>query len=223
MTNKKTLIIDCDGVLYPISNIPTADIVSAVEVVAKEFNISEEKYKQTSEKTKREKAPGLVNFVYNLCNKDDEKVKAFNKRMTEVIDYSKIKRDDNLFQLLQKTKENYNVVILTNNTRPHLEKVLEKRFDKNIVEFGIDCYDISSQKYKDKFYPKQSELGMKLFTKKLGLKPQECILVEDTKRNLEVAAEVGIEGVLITEDYTLSKYLLSLQNPNKTYKNENTL
>ncbi|MDR1694158.1 MAG: HAD hydrolase-like protein [Lactobacillaceae bacterium] len=222
--NKKTLILDCDGVLYPISNIPLAEFVGAVKTVAAEFGISDEEYEKISEKTKAENSVGLFNFVYNLCGKDDVKMEKFNNRMVEVIDYSKIERDDELFNLLQSAKENYNIVVLTNNTRPHLEMVIKKKFGKTIEEFGVDCYDVKHQRYKGKFYPKQSEIGMKLFTNKIGVKPRDCILVEDTQRNLDVAKEVGISSVLITEDFTLGKYLLSLQKSGlNANKKENTL
>lgn len=223
MTNKKTLIIDCDGVLYPSTDITMFDFVKAVKESANYFGITDEQYEKISQNTKASGSLGIFNFVYNLCNKDDNMQDEFNKKMVEHIDYSKIKEDKALLKLLNETQKKYNIVVLTNNSRPHLEQIAQKRFGKNINDLGFECYDISHTKYKDKFYPKQSELGLKLFTQRIGVNLGDCVLVDDSQRNIDVAKEIGISGVLITEDFALGKYLKSLQTPtNIVNKKENT-
>lgn len=179
--NRETLIIDCDGVLYPKEDLQLHEFVDAMKEVAKENNVSEETFERISKETK-EKSPGIFNFIHAICDKDEEKHQDFIHKMAEKVDYSRIKRDDNLLNLIKKTQKDYDVVIFTNNTRPHLEKVFEKRFGKTVAETGLECYDISHTKYNDIFHPKQSQLGMKLFSQKIGKNAHECTLVDDTQK-----------------------------------------
>ncbi len=223
---KQTLIVDCDGVLYPKEDLQLQEFVSAMNETILELGISKESYEKISSETK-ERKPGMYNFVYALCNLSDEKYEAFCQKMTEKVDYSRLKRDESLFELLKATNEHkdFEVVILTNNTRPHLEKVFDKLFDRSVEEFeyesGVMCYDIADMKKGDAFYPKQSQIGLKLFSQKISKNPQECILVDDTPRNIDAAKNVGMGAVLINSELTLHKYLKTLPKSTNIILNRN--
>lgn len=208
---KKTLIVDCDGVIYPMSDIPLAEFVGAMKNTAQEFGFSTQEYNQASQVTLENKSLGMFNFIKELCNHDDAKFENFCENMFDKIDYSKIKRDDEILKLLEKTKVNYNVVILTNNHLSHLEKVLDARFGKNTQNLGIDCYDIRDTLKDGVFLPKQTEDGLTNFANKIDCDVGDCILVDDARRNLNVAEKMGMPGVLINESNSLSDYLQSLQ------------
>lgn len=215
MNNKETFIIDCDGVLYDDSCIGVVEFVKAIKKTASEFSISDDDYAKISEQTKANSS-GLFNFVYALCDYDEARFDTYAQRVADNTDYSKIERNDELLKLLKQTQKHHDIVILTNNTKPHLEKVIDKRFGCTIEDFGIECYDIKSLKKGDKFYPKQTEIGLKLFTQILGKHPSECTLVDDTKRNLDVAQQIGMGAEHITENNSLQKFLLSLESTKST-------
>ncbi|MFV0626527.1 MAG: HAD family hydrolase [Alphaproteobacteria bacterium] len=223
---KQTLIVDCDGVLYPKESLQLQEFVSAMNETVLKFGISKENYEKISSETKDQK-PGMYNFIYALCDSNDKKYADFCQEMTQKVDYSRIERDEPLFELLKSMNDgkNFDVVILTNNTRPHLEKVFDKLFDRSVEEFeyesGVMCYDITDMKYGDLFYPKQSQIGLKLFSQQISKKPQECILVDDTSRNLEAAKNVGMGAVLINSELPLHKYLKSLSKSNNISLNRN--
>ena len=46
---RKTLILDCDGVLYPTSQLSLRDFVSAMKRTAKAWGISDEEYNKASQ------------------------------------------------------------------------------------------------------------------------------------------------------------------------------
>ena len=71
----KTLIIDCDGVLYPEYQFPLSKEIKAIELQAYANNISKEQYQKISNETLKRGEKGLFNFILNLCNK---KMNAYN-------------------------------------------------------------------------------------------------------------------------------------------------
>ena len=66
----KTLIIDCDGVLYPEYQFPLSKEIKAIEEQACANNISKENYQKISNETLKRGEQGLYNFILNLCNKN---------------------------------------------------------------------------------------------------------------------------------------------------------
>lgn len=208
---KKTLIVDCDGVIYPMSDIPLSSFVGAMKDTAQDFGFSTEEYNNASQITLNNKSLGMFNFIKELCHHDNEAFENFCESMFNKIDYSKIQRDEDTLLLMQKTKANYDIVILTNNHRNHLDKVLEARFGKNTQNIGIECYDIRDTLKDGVFLPKQTENGLINFVSNINKNIEDCVLVDDAKRNLNVAEKIGLNGVLISESNSLSDYLKSLQ------------
>ena len=210
---KQTLILDCDGVLYPISQLATADIVSAMKETLDSLSVAPQVVEEVSAQTK---GSGMFNYIHQLCKVAKVDFADFCTSMQSKIDYSKNTRYESLLKKINQTKKDYDVVILTNNHQAHLNQVLELRFGKNINNLGIPCYSIEDLEKSGKFYPKQSQLGLKIFCNKLGKHPSECVLVDDTQRNLDSASSIGMQGVLITENLSLSKYLNQLKNAQNT-------
>ena len=59
----ETLIIDCDGVLYPESQLPIYVLIKAVEKQAYAQNISKEEYKKNQKKQRKKVNKGyLISF-----------------------------------------------------------------------------------------------------------------------------------------------------------------
>lgn len=209
--NAKNLIIDCDGVLYPLKELSTADIVNAMKAVYRdEVGLSGDEQKFVSEKTIREGHLGMFNYIKEICYFKKYDFDKFCASVAERIDYSGINRNKKLWQALYNTAKNHNINIFTNNSRPHLEKVLNRVFEKSIADLeasGIKIYDIKATEKDGYFYPKQHEKGFSMFMSKLNISSSESILFDDAPRNIEKAKEAGMQGVLITEENTLLKEL----------------
>ena len=207
---KKNLLIDCDGVLYPTSQLSTAEIAKAMNDTVRDYGIDKDAYERASQRAKDANALGIFNFIKILGAENRFEFKDFCRDMVEKIDYSRITRDDHLLSLLRRTSEKYNPMILTNNCPEHVEKVLARRFGRTRQTFGIPCYDITYMEYNGRFYSKRMEIGLKMFCNKIGINPRDTTIVEDTPGNIEIAEAVGMSGVLIGGEKSLNVYLEAL-------------
>ena len=210
---RKTLILDCDGVLYPTSQLSLRDFVSAMKRTAKAWGISDEEYNTASQASLSKNAKGMFNFVLEMTKGDMARFDRFCADMFDRVDYTKITRDDVLKQRLKDARKTNDVVILTNNHQAHLEKVLNARFGESCETVGVPCFDIRSTEKDGMFHPKQSEEGLLIFCEKIGKKPNECVLVDDTPVNISAARKIGMGGCLISEKMTLSNYLEAVSRP----------
>lgn len=210
MNNKKTLIVDCDGVLYPSSQLSLRQFVSAMkETYRNDMKVSGEIQSQVSAETIAKKQLGMFNYIKAMCEKVNYSFPHFCYQMFEKVDYGNIERDDSLFRMLQAAARQDEVIIFTNNHNVHLDKVLRQRFDKSIFEAeeaGIRCYDITMTEKNGVFQPKQDPKALLLFAKRIERRPQDCILIDDSPRNIEAARQVGMGAELIAGDNTLKAY-----------------
>ena len=206
----KTLIIDCDGVLYPGHSDPISQLIAAMKKIALSNNITQEQYDKISNETKKRGEEGMYNFLLNLVGKDMNLFNKFAKSMVDYIDYSKIKRDDELYELLLKINKNYEICIFTNNHYYHLEKIYKILFGKNLEEIPFKSFDICSTFKDGIFHPKQSVNGYKYFLEKINKKNNECIVYDDSRRNIKRCKENNIPYEYITDNYTLKIALKKL-------------
>ena len=171
--------------------------------------ISSEEYKKISKQTIDRGEEGLYNFILNLNGKNMNSFTEFCEKMIGKVDYNNIKRDDELFELLLKAGNKYEIYILTNNYKTHLDKVYSKLFGKSLKEFPFKSYDITST-FKDvKFHPKQNVDGLPNFLKIIR-KNYECIICDDDKRNINKCIELNIPYEHITYKNSLKKVLNKL-------------
>ncbi|MBP5215601.1 MAG: hypothetical protein J6039_03480 [Alphaproteobacteria bacterium] len=205
----KNLIIDCDGVLYPLSDITVNDFVSAMKsVYREELHLSGEKQTEISEKTIKEGHLGLFNYIREICYACDYDFHKFCAQMCERIDYEKIAPNKKMLNTLTALAADNRVFIWTNNCREHLAKVYDRLFaltEDELANRGIKSFDISSMEHEGYFYPKQSEEGFGMFLHKISARPEECVLFDDTERNIDIARKNDVEGILISENKTLIK------------------
>ncbi len=209
---KKTLIIDCDGVLYPASMLTLSEFVDAMKsTYRQDLKVDGKTQERVSQETIAQNKLGMFNYINAMCVETGYDFDEFCHKMQEKVDYNKITPDKKLLNLLlQEAKENH-VVILTNNHMAHLDKVLQHRFGKTVDDMnasGIECFDIKSTMIDGVFYPKQDPRALTIFTERLNVSPKDCILIDDTKRNLDAAKKIGMQTFLIDEDKnTLHQYL----------------
>ena len=206
----KTLIIDCDGVLYPEWQFPLSYEIKAIENYAQSINISKEEYNKISKETIDRGEQGLFNFVLNLVHKNMDKYNEFCKKVADSLDYSNIKRNDELFNLLLKASKKYEICILTNDCIFHLDRIYKQLFGKSLQEFPFPSYDITSTFQDGCFHPKQAKVGYVNFMKKINKDKKDCIVIDDSYANIKRCMEIGIQYEYITESNTLSNVLEKL-------------
>lgn len=219
---KQALILDCDGVLYPISQIPLAEFVDAMkQTYREELKLDGKTQALISEQTIAKNRLGMFNYIKAMCDYADYNFDEFCLKMQSRIDYDKITPDYGLYKQLLNTAKDKQVLILTNNHMAHLDKVLQKRFGKTVFEVesdGIDCFDIKTMERNGVFYPKQNPQALQNFAAKINQLPENCTLVDDTEKNLISAKQAGMKAVLINEKFTLRQYLQQLQTNNLKMK-----
>ena len=207
----KNLIFDCDGVLYPISALTTKDIIDAMKKVYREdLDVSGDEQNEISQATVADNHRGLFNYILEICRYKDFSFDRFCEKMADNIDYGRIMPNQALWHNLQKVAINYNVAILSNNSRPHVDKVMKRLFGKSISEIeqcGIKVFDISSSLHNGHFHPKQSDDGLSIFCKRANIIAHESLLFDDVPLNIEMAQKIGMHGTLINNENPLSKAL----------------
>ena len=220
--HKQALILDCDGVLYPITQISLAEFVDAMkQTYREELKLDGKTQTLISEQTIAKNRLGMFNYIKAMCDYADYNFDEFCLKMQSRVDYDKITPEYALYKQLLNTTKDKQVVILTNNHIAHLDKVLQKRFGKTLFEVeadGIDCYDIKTMERNGFFYPKQDPMALKLFAAKIYQLPENCTLIDDTEKNLSAARQVGMNTVHITEKFSLAQYLQQIQNNNLKIK-----
>lgn len=208
---KRNLIFDCDGVLYPLAALPTEMFVEAMkDVYRNELKLSGKEQCRISQKTIAENHLGMFNYILEMCYATGYNFDLFCNKMCERLDYSKIQPNPQLWKTLQKLKDNNNIAVWTNGCRPHLDCVFNRLFAKNATDIeaaGILVFDICKMKKDGYFRPKQSEDGFALFFEKTGFKAKDCILFDDTLRNLTMAKKYGVRGVLVSDETPLQNLL----------------
>ena len=206
----KTLIIDCDGVLYPEYKNPIIKGIKTIKKQAYLNNISKEEYQRISKETYERGEQGIFNFILNLFNKNLDIYNEFCKKLVDILDYSEIGRNDELYNLLIKASKKYYICIFSNNCSFHLDKVYKQLFGKSLQDFPFPSYDISFTFKDGCFHPKQTKEGFINFMKKINKDKNDCIVIDDSYRNIQRCIELGIQCEYISKDNNLEKVLNKL-------------
>lgn len=222
----ENILLDCDGVLYPLSELPTREIVEAMKFVYREYvGLKPDEQKFVSEKTISEKHLGMFNYIKEICAYKKYDFETYCRQLAEHVNYSHICENKHLWNVLQNLKNNYNIGILSNNSRPHLDAVFKQVFHKDIGEVeqaGIKAFDITSTEFNGHFYPKQHEKGLALFLQKQNMKADETVLFDDAPVNIEKAKEIGMRAGLVSAENSVLSQLQKLKPLNiitgKTYE-----
>ena len=210
---RKLLILDCDGVLYPASNLSHADFICA-------FNKAREKYKGKRLYVAEENLKNAADFwneIRKMCDISNCSFDDFCKMMIDNINYKKIRKSRVLLSLLNTTKEKFDIAVLSDNHYYHLEQILSHRFNLGIKDFsamGIDCFDITSSECNGRFFPKCNEVALSNFLKKQKRKAKDCIFVDNNKSNISAGRSIGMKSIYICRKRSLQNYLRQLNGEN---------
>lgn len=115
---------------------------------------------------------------------------------------SRIIINQELLTLMEMLKASYKIGLLSNFTHHWLEDLIEK---KKLTSY-FDVQFISSRYKLIKPEKKAYEKALSL----LGVQPKETIFIDNLQRNVDAANEIGITGLLFTDNKTLKKDLRRL-------------
>ncbi len=200
----KAILYDLDGVLVDATEWHYESLNLALEQV-KGFKIKREEHIQIFNGLPTMKKLEIL-FEQGRVNKNDfDSIWKKKQDLTiEVIQKSAF-IDSNKIRLHNATKS-YIEVCVTNSIRETALLMLEKTGQLQFMDFVISNEDVS--------LPKPSPEGYNIAIKKLNLKPDECLIVEDSPKGIDAANqsrahvyevsgynEVTLENILKKIDY----------------------
>lgn len=212
MSKKKVIAIDCDGVLYPMNSLPYSEYIRSFKVYVSQRGQSEALFEEIRDRLVSKNIKGFYNIVYDYVNKDFEKFVQMSKDLSDIMNYKPIAKDStNNKELIIELSKKYDVYIYTNNHLDHLHRMYKILWGINFEDFPIKCYTAEDTVGDGVLYPKQSDEGLLQFCEKLGVKPGDVTLLDDSEANIEICKKIGMNSVLIDDvNQTLNKTLKAL-------------
>lgn len=225
---QKLVILDCDGVLYPTSQLTMQEMVEAFKKTCRQLDIPDDSCKIAGTKAKKKGHLGIFNYILHICRQIDLPEEVFFKRCIQNIDYSRLTPAPEMLKTIREFANDFPVCVLTNNHALHLAEVLDARFgsyEKNFIipnyekrkraPYGnnpIPCYDITSTANEGGWYqPKQSEKGFKRFLRARGVLPQNAVLLDDTPKIIDIARKNGMRAKLVSAAHPLEARLKEIR------------
>ncbi|MBC7263883.1 MAG: HAD-IA family hydrolase, partial [Chloroflexi bacterium] len=106
--------------------------------------------------------------------------------------------DERMVALLRQLRSNYKIALLSNAT-PALEGLLERYGIANLFDVVINSSRVGLRKPDLRIYALTAE--------RLGLRPEECLLIDDKERNTSAAREIGMHAITFTSYEDLTRHL----------------
>ena len=193
MQEVQAVFVDCDGVLYDVDLLTYEEMVSACQMASKELGLSLDNFDEVRANLKQKGFHGLYNTVLKLCQAQNIAFEKIADRMVEMLDYSRIKPNPELLDLLQCVSQKRKVYIFTNNTYVHLNRIFNCLFGKDVAQSGINVITIESTLGNGFFYPKRMPGVFQHWCKKIGVLPQNALMLDDTDNVIQAAKEQGLQ------------------------------
>ncbi len=115
--------------------------------------------------------------------------------------YSEIPFNEKLIDIVKKLKKNYRIAAISNAHEASSSVRNNKKFS-SIFEFMIFSCDVG-------FVKPQKEI-FDIALKKFGLKPDECVMIDDNEKNLSTPKKMGFKIILFKSNSQLIKELKEL-------------
>ena len=109
------------------------------------------------------------------------------------------KTDRFMVNLVKSLKKKYLVAIFSNSDKNNYENVYKKRGWYKYFDSLILSHELGVMKPDRKIY--------KIALKRLGLKPEECLFIDDQKECLLTARNIGMKTLLFESNYKLKRDL----------------
>ena len=174
----KAIIFDYGGVLSVGGHIR-----SFGEMYASKFAISLKEFNQFMIDNWHKAIVNNINselFWTNLANFLKIEKDVFRK---DFIDFFGFRND--VLNLIKKLKKNYKLALLSNQIEDWLEEIIEKYELGKIFDVIITSYNFKTAKPDIAIFNET--------VKKLGIKPEECIYIDDLEKNIPPAKKLGMK------------------------------
>jgi len=207
--NKKVIIFDMDGTLIDSIGIWNDIDKELIETLGNtkidNVNIGKQRDTKLKEYRKCDDAYleycGFLKEKYNMKNTKEEikqlRYEIANKYLKEKIDYKP--NADTLLKYLK--QKGYILAIATTTNENAIE--IYKNFNKNIIKKAKleDVFSVIYSKNDVAKIKPDAEVHYKIL-EKLNVKPEECLIVEDSLVGIEAANNANIEVVAIYDKYS---------------------
>lgn len=193
MQEVQAVFIDCDGVLYDVDLLTYEEMVSACKTAGYELGLKLDNFDEVRADLKQKGFHGLYNTILKLCQAQNKSFEKIADRMVELLDYSRILPNPELLDLLQQVDKKRKLYIFTNNTYAHLNRIFKCLFDKDIAQSAINVITIESTYSDGFFYPKRMPNVFTSWCQKIGVLPQNTLMLDDTDNVIQAAKEQGLQ------------------------------
>lgn len=208
LKNKKVIIFDLDGTLIDsigVWNDIDKELIKTIGNVEVDIDIAKQRDEKLKEYSKTEDAYleycGFLKEKYN-SNMPKEEIKKLRYKIADnylenIIDYK-----PNAEKLLKYLKEKGFVLVVASTTNDHtIEKY--KNHNKNIINKANfeDVFTLIYSKGAVKELKPNPEIHYKIL-KELNVKPEQCLIIEDSLIGVEAANNANIEVAVMYDKYS---------------------
>lgn len=107
--------------------------------------------------------------------------------------------NEELLEFIRELKGSYKLGLLSNATAPFFHTVAKPIEDEGIFEHIVISSEVG--------YAKPDPQMYHLMLEKLGVRPEEALMIDDNKVNIEGAARIGMPGIVFTSVAELRRAL----------------
>ena len=204
--NKPVLLIDFDETMRLVDI--GAIQYDIIRDIALERGFSEDEFDSVFQICGNLQQNCLLNGVLVLCDYNKEAFEDYSSEIFKRMEYTESQPDTCLYDLMLKISKYYDIYCATNNHKIHLEHGFKEIFGKSLEEIPfIKPLDIVATEEYGRFWGKQTPHAFDIITQKIGKKISQCTIIDDSYSNIQQAALIGMKGIHITHENTLTKVL----------------
>lgn len=111
-------------------------------------------------------------------------------------------RDESMIAYTQTFKPEYKIGLLSNIDSGSMEKLFPEPQRSELFDVFVISGDIGIAKPTLEIF--------EIAATRLGLRPEECVMIDDLPKNVDAAKQVGMHGILFTTQYNLEQELETL-------------